>query len=69
MTELKQLTLYVQEGLQHHDFSKFQLLKPRLLEVVDKMLAEDIAKLMAQIPHEDTNPVSEPIIKGTLQIS
>lgn len=43
----------MQEVLQNHDFTKFQTLKPRLLEVVDKMLAEDISKLMAQIPHED----------------
>lgn len=43
----------MQETLQHHDFSKFQVLKPRLLEVVDKMLAEDIARLMALIPQED----------------
>ncbi|CAH1402016.1 unnamed protein product [Nezara viridula] len=43
----------MQEVLQNHDFTKFQTIKPRLLEVVDKMLAEDISKLMAQIPHED----------------
>ncbi|XP_046669544.1 EH domain-containing protein 3 isoform X5 [Homalodisca vitripennis] len=58
--ELKRM----QEGLQHQDFTKFQLIKPRLLEVVDKMLAEDIARLMAQIPHEETNAVAEPLIKG-----
>ncbi|KAK9499178.1 hypothetical protein O3M35_003678 [Rhynocoris fuscipes] len=43
----------MQETLVNHDFTKFNLLKPRLLEVVDKMLAEDISRLMAQIPHED----------------
>lgn len=48
----------------HHDFTKFNLLKPRLLEVVDKMLAEDIARLMAQIPHEETISTQEPLIKG-----
>lgn len=36
----------------HHDFTKFQPLKPRLLEAVDRMLAEDIARLMAVIPQE-----------------
>lgn len=56
--------LFVQEVLQHQDFSKFQLIKPRLLEVVDKMLAEDISRLMAQIPHEETAAASEPLIKG-----
>lgn len=50
--------------MQHQDFTKFQLLKPRLLEVVDTMLAEDIAKLMAIIPLEENVTVSEPIVKG-----
>lgn len=36
----------------HHDFTKFPPLKPRLLEAVDRMLAEDIARLMAVIPQE-----------------
>ncbi|TGZ42260.1 EH domain-containing protein 1, partial [Temnothorax longispinosus] len=54
----------MQESLAHHDFNKFNPLKPKLLEVVDKMLAEDIAKLMAMIPHEETTTVSEPLIKG-----
>ena len=38
----------------HHDFTKFNILKPRLLEAVDRMLAEDISRLMAYIPHENT---------------
>ncbi|XP_015926205.1 EH domain-containing protein 1 [Parasteatoda tepidariorum] len=42
----------MQEKLLTMDFAKFQPLKPRLLETVDKMLAEDIARLMAQIPQE-----------------
>lgn len=54
----------MQECLAHHDFNKFNLIKPKLLEVVDKMLAEDIAKLMAMIPHEEITTVSEPLIKG-----
>ena len=54
----------MQENLAHHDFTKFNPIKPRLLEVVDKMLAEDIAKLMAMIPHEESSSSSEPIIKG-----
>lgn len=56
------------EQLAHHDFSKFNPLKPRLLETVDKMLAEDIAKLMAVIPNEVNQRQSagqpEPSIKG-----
>lgn len=54
----------MQECLMHHDFSKFNPIKIKLLEVVDKMLAEDIAKLMAMIPHEEVAATSEPLIKG-----
>lgn len=54
------------------DFSKFQSLKPHLLEEVDRMLANDIAKLMAMIPLQDVdnrkinNGDSEPqtVVKG-----
>ncbi|XP_046453281.1 EH domain-containing protein 3-like [Daphnia pulex] len=42
----------MQEQLVHHDFTKFPPLKPRLLEAVDRMLAEDIARLMSVIPQE-----------------
>lgn len=40
----------MQEKLLHHDFIKFPPLKKPLLDSVDKMLAEDIAKLMSLIP-------------------
>jgi len=43
----------LKEQLQHHDFTKFRLLDKRLLDKVDKMLAEDISKLMVMLPHED----------------
>lgn len=46
-------TKRMQELLQAHDFSKFNSLKPKYLELVDGMLASDIAKLMAQIPREE----------------
>lgn len=54
----------MQEVLQHQDFSKFHSLKPHLLEVVDTMLARDIARLMEMIPHEEVTLVSESIVKG-----
>ncbi|CAB3252488.1 unnamed protein product [Arctia plantaginis] len=54
----------MQETLANHDFTKFHPLKPKLLEVVDHMLATDIAHLMDMIPQEDINIVSEPLIKG-----
>ncbi|KAL6741106.1 hypothetical protein Aduo_014395 [Ancylostoma duodenale] len=43
----------MREKLQNHDFTKFNPLKPKLLEIVDGMLASDIARLMAQIPKEE----------------
>lgn len=49
----------------NHDFSKFQPLKPKLLEIVDHMLANEIAKLMAQIPMEDAaHPQQNNTVKG-----
>ncbi|KAI5693263.1 hypothetical protein M8J75_012375 [Diaphorina citri] len=54
----------MQELLQHHDFTKFQTLRPRLIEVVDKMLSEDIAHLMQQIPMDDEARVAAPVLKG-----
>jgi len=43
----------MQDQLQYHDFSKFPALKPKLLETVDQMLANDIARLMTMIPKEE----------------
>ncbi|XP_039441982.1 EH domain-containing protein 3 isoform X1 [Culex pipiens pallens] len=54
----------MQEVLANQDFSKFHSLKIPLLEVVDRMLATDIARLMSMIPQEEMTMVSEPLIKG-----
>lgn len=54
----------MQENLQNQDFSKFHSLKPQFIETVDRMLANDIAKLMSMIPQEEVELVSEPLIKG-----
>jgi hypothetical protein len=43
----------MQAELVNYDFSKFQALKPKLIETCDHMLANDIAKLMSKIPMED----------------
>jgi len=43
----------MQEQLANQDFTKFHPLDKKLLERVDKMLAEDIAKLMAMVPLEE----------------
>ena len=45
----------MQEQLANHDFTKFHALDRKLLERVDRMLAEDIAKLMAMIPLDEEN--------------
>lgn len=42
----------MQDNLQYHDFSKFNALKPKLIEKVDQMLATDIARLMTMLPQE-----------------
>lgn len=44
------------------DFSRFSALKPHLLEAVDKMLAKDIARLMAMIPQEAST--TDSFVKG-----
>merc|ERR1712113_1334618 len=43
----------MQEQLANHDFTKFHTLDTKLLDRVDRMLAEDIAKLMAMIPLDE----------------
>lgn len=43
----------MQETLEVCDFSKFHSIKPKLLEAVDKMLEDDIAKIMERIPEEE----------------
>nr|AAB09088.1 PAST-1 [Drosophila melanogaster] len=52
------------QGLQHQDFTKFHSLKPHLLDIVDNMLAKDIARLMEMIPQEEMTMVADPIVKG-----
>lgn len=54
----------MQERLIHHDFTKFHPLKKPLLDAVDRMLAVDIAKLMAMIPQEQLEQREETTMKG-----
>ncbi|KAH8278464.1 hypothetical protein KR018_003815, partial [Drosophila ironensis] len=54
----------MQEVLQHQDFTKFHTLKPHLLDIVDNMLAKDIARLMEMIPQEEMTLVADPVVKG-----
>lgn len=46
-----------------HDFKKFQPLKPRLIENLDRMLAEEVSKLMSMIPTEETE-MPKPEVRG-----
>ncbi|XP_072490210.1 EH domain-containing protein 3 isoform X1 [Notamacropus eugenii] len=53
----------MQDQLQAQDFTKFQPLKTKLLEVVEDMLAHDIAQLMVLVRQEETQrPVQ--MVKG-----
>lgn len=54
----------MQEKLANYDFAKFHSLKQNYLDIVDRMLATDIAKLMELIPQEECNMVSESMVKG-----
>ena len=45
----------MQEQLANQDFTKFHPLDRKLLDRVDKMLAEDIAKMMSMIPLDEEN--------------
>lgn len=58
----------MQEVLQHQDFTKFHSLKPHLLDIVDNMLAKDIARLMEMIPQEEQALVVEPVVKGECEM-
>uniref|UniRef100_A0A0B7AE20 EF-hand domain-containing protein n=1 Tax=Arion vulgaris TaxID=1028688 RepID=A0A0B7AE20_9EUPU len=57
---------HMQEQLQHQDFTKFNLLKPKLLETVDAMLATDIARLMQMIPAEERESVQKNEANGNI---
>ncbi|XP_014668557.1 PREDICTED: EH domain-containing protein 2-like [Priapulus caudatus] len=60
----------MQEQLKDQDFTKFHALKPRLLEAVDRMLAVDIAQLMAIVPNEDNdvNEFGKPVINYVVNV-
>ena len=53
----------VQEQLVHQDFTKFHNLRPKLIETVDSMLANDIARLMEMIPKEEAE-MNESAVEG-----
>lgn len=54
----------MQEILLKQDVNKFHSLKPKLLEVVNEMLSNDISQLMSMIPHESSPPTQESVSGG-----
>ena len=55
---------HMREKLKDKDFSKFRVLDRRLLDRVDKMLADDISKLLLMIPNEEKARVDESKVEG-----
>ena len=53
-----------QAKLKPYDFSKLHSLKVKLIEDVDKMLANEISRLMAMIPHENDIKDDSKAIRG-----
>lgn len=47
-----------------HDFARFHLLKPWLLETVNRMLARNIAKMTGKISHEQTEQKQDDSVKS-----
>lgn len=54
----------MKEVLEHQDFTKFHIMKPKLIENVDNMLQVDIARLMQMIPHEQEYKEEGADVKG-----
>ncbi|KAG7484759.1 hypothetical protein MATL_G00053550 [Megalops atlanticus] len=57
----------MQEILAGQDFSKFQSMKPKLLEAVEDMLANDIAKLMTLVRQEEAAMPSSTVQGGAFE--
>lgn len=57
----------LQELLNGHDFTKFTTLKPKLLESVEDMLANDIARLMAMVRQEEAAMPSQSVKGGAFE--
>ncbi|XP_069036712.1 EH domain-containing protein 1a isoform X2 [Lepisosteus oculatus] len=57
----------MQELLATQDFSKFQSLKPKLMEAVEDMLANDIARLMTLVRQEEAAMPSQAVKGGAFE--
>ena len=56
-----------QELLNGQDFNKFPVLRPKLLEAVEDMLANDIAKLMILVRQEEADMPSQKVKGGAFE--
>uniref|UniRef100_A0A672J2M5 EH domain-containing protein 1 n=2 Tax=Salarias fasciatus TaxID=181472 RepID=A0A672J2M5_SALFA len=57
----------MQELLNGQDFTKFAVVKPKLLEAVEDMLANDIARLMAMVRQEEASVPSQSVKGGAFE--
>ncbi|KPP78429.1 hypothetical protein Z043_102069, partial [Scleropages formosus] len=57
----------MQELLAGQDFTKFPAIKPKLLEAVESMLANDIAKLMTMVRQEEAAMPSQAVKGGAFE--
>ncbi|XP_076129994.1 EH domain-containing protein 2 [Alosa pseudoharengus] len=54
----------MQERLMSHDFTKFKVLKPKLMTALDDFLTTDIARLMPLLHKEEIEVASQPGVQG-----
>ncbi|CAG0879451.1 unnamed protein product [Cyprideis torosa] len=54
---------HMKEVLGRYDWTRFHTLRPKLIEAVDKMLEEEIARLMSMVPQEE-DVVKERKVQG-----
>ncbi|KAJ8982344.1 hypothetical protein NQ317_014501 [Molorchus minor] len=57
----------MQEHLSNTDFNRFHSLKPKLIEVVDDMLSNDICQLMAMIPTDSSYSTLHEVSGGAFE--
>ncbi|XP_072031725.1 EH domain-containing protein 1-like isoform X1 [Amphiura filiformis] len=54
----------MKEVLKDQDFSKFHALKPKMIEKVENMLANDMTNLMQMLPAEEAQSAPEKVVRG-----
>ncbi len=54
----------MKEVLKEQDFAKFHALKPKMIEKVEHMLANDMTNLMQMLPAEEAQSAPDKIVRG-----